>query len=67
MNRDEFEGKWRQFRGSVKAKWGQLTDNELDEISGNYELLLGKIQEKYGHSRQEIEQQLDMLLTGKTV
>lgn len=67
MNRDEFEGKWHQLRGAVKVKWGQLTDNELDEVSGNYELLLGKIQEKYGQSRQEIEQQLDMLVTGKTV
>jgi uncharacterized protein YjbJ (UPF0337 family) len=67
MNRDEFEGKWRQLRGSVKAKWGQLTDNELDEIAGNYELLVGKIQEKYGHTRQEIEQQLDMLVTEKPV
>jgi uncharacterized protein YjbJ (UPF0337 family) len=67
MNRDEFEGKWRQLRGSVKAKWGQLTDNELDEVSGNFELLVGKIQEKYGQTREEIERQLDMLVTGKTV
>jgi uncharacterized protein YjbJ (UPF0337 family) len=67
MNRDVFEGKWRQLRGSVKAKWGQLTDNELDEIAGNYELLVGKIQEKYGQTRQEIEQQLDMLVTEKPV
>ena len=67
MNRDEFEGKWRQLRGSVKVKWGQLTDNELDEVSGNFELLVGKIQEKYGQTREEIERQLDMLVTGKTV
>jgi len=67
MNRDEFEGKWHQLRGSVKSKWGQLTDNELDEISGNFELLVGKIQEKYGQSREEVERQLDMLVTGKTV
>jgi len=67
MNRDAFEGKWHQLRGSVKSKWGQLTDNELDEVSGNFELLVGKIQEKYGQTREEIERQLDMLVTGKTV
>ncbi|MGH2395520.1 MAG: CsbD family protein [bacterium] len=67
MSRDEFEGKWHQLRGSVKSKWGQLTDNELDEVSGNFELLVGKIQEKYGQTREEIERQLDMLVTGKTV
>lgn len=67
MNRDEIEGKWHQLRGSVKAKWGQLTDDELDEVSGNFELLVGKIQEKYGQTREEIERQIDMLVADKTV
>ena len=62
MNRDILEGKWRQIRGHVKTQWGRLTDDELDEIEGNVDLLVGKIQEKYGQTRAEIERDLDMLL-----
>ena len=63
MNRDILEGKWRQIRGQVKTQWGKLTDDELDEIEGNVDLLVGKIQEKYGQTRAEIERDLDMLLS----
>ena len=61
MNKDQLAGKWRQFRGRVKAEWGKLTDDDLDRISGNYEMLVGKIQETYGKSREEIERRLDRL------
>lgn len=62
MNKDEFEGKWRQLRGAIKNKWGQLTDDELDQIQGNYDMLLGKIQEKYGQTREVIDREVDGLV-----
>jgi uncharacterized protein YjbJ (UPF0337 family) len=62
MNKDQFAGKWLQFRGMVKAKWGKLTDDELDQIQGNYDMLIGKIQEKYGIARQEVERDMDAML-----
>lgn len=66
MNKDELQGKWRQLRGHIKAKWGQLTDDELDQIAGNYDILVGKIQEKYGTTRQQIERELDSVLMSET-
>lgn len=63
MNKDILEGKWRQIRGRIKTQWGKLTDDELDEIGGNLDLLIGKIQEKYGQTREEIERDFDMLLS----
>lgn len=62
MNRDELKAKWRQLRGHIKVKWGQLTDDELDQIDGNYEILVGKIQEKYGITRQQVEREIDSVL-----
>jgi uncharacterized protein YjbJ (UPF0337 family) len=59
MNWDQIEGKWKQFRGQVKEKWGQLTDDELDVIAGNRDKLVGKIQEKRGISKEEAERELD--------
>lgn len=58
MNSDELKGKWKQLKGSAKAQWGKLTDDELTEIEGNQDKLVGKIQEKYGVAREEAEEQV---------
>jgi uncharacterized protein YjbJ (UPF0337 family) len=55
MNKDIMKGKWKELRGRVKAWWGQLTDNDLDQIQGRYDQLVGKLQERYGYTRQEAE------------
>ena len=59
MNWDTIEGNWKQMKGSIKEKWGKLTDNELDMIEGKKERLVGKIQEKYGIAKEEANKQLD--------
>jgi uncharacterized protein YjbJ (UPF0337 family) len=61
MNRDQLVGRWRQFRGTVKKEWGKLTDDELDQVQGDYDRLVGKIQERYGTSREAIERRLKAL------
>ena len=58
MNSDIFEGKWKQFKGEVQNQWGKLTDDHFDEIEGNREKLIGKIQENYGIARDEAEKQV---------
>ena len=55
MNRDQFKGNWRQFKGEVKKKWGQLTDNDLVEAEGDYDKFLGVVQKRYGDRKQEVE------------
>lgn len=62
MNQDILEGKWKQLRGKVREQWGELTDDELDQIAGKGEQLIGKIQEKYGYSREEAEQRVNQFL-----
>jgi uncharacterized protein YjbJ (UPF0337 family) len=58
MNWDQIEGKWKQMRGSIKQKWGKLTDNDLDVIAGKQDQLIGKIQERYGVSKEEASKQI---------
>jgi uncharacterized protein YjbJ (UPF0337 family) len=52
------EGNWKQLKGQVKAQWGKLTDDHLDVIAGKRDQLAGKIQETYGISKDEVEQQI---------
>lgn len=59
MNRDIIKGKWTQLKGEVKVQWGKLTDDELDEINGNYDKMVGKLQEKYGYERDRAEKEAD--------
>jgi uncharacterized protein YjbJ (UPF0337 family) len=58
MNWDIAEGNWKQFKGKVKAQWGKLTDDQLDVIGGKRVELAGRIQEAYGISKDETEQQI---------
>lgn len=53
MNGDVVKGKWKQLRGEMKRLWGKLTDDELDQIEGNREKLEGLIQQRYGMSREQ--------------
>lgn len=51
-------GKWKQISGYAKATWGDLTDDELAQIAGNKDMLMGKLQEKYGWTKEEVESNL---------
>jgi uncharacterized protein YjbJ (UPF0337 family) len=59
MNWDQIKGKWHEVKGSIRAKWGELTDDEIEELDGNREKMVGKIQQKYGVAKEEAEQQVD--------
>ncbi|MFB3818285.1 MAG: CsbD family protein [Candidatus Methylomirabilales bacterium] len=58
MNWDQIAGMWKQTKGKVKEQWGRLTDDELDRIEGRRDQLLGKLQEKYGWTRDQAEREL---------
>ena len=59
MNWDEITGKWMQLKGSVKQRWGKLTDDDLDYVNGTRDRLIGRLQEKYGIMKDEAERQVD--------
>jgi uncharacterized protein YjbJ (UPF0337 family) len=59
MNSDQLQGKWKQVKGSVKEKWGKLTDDDIDVINGQHDQLVGKIQERYGIAKEEARKQVD--------
>lgn len=58
MNWDTIEGNWKEYKGKVKAQWGKLTDDRLDEIAGKRDQLAGEIQKAYGVTKEEAEKQI---------
>lgn len=59
MNWNQIEGKWTEYKGKARAKWGDMTDDELEEVAGNRDQLVGKLQHKYGIAQEEAEKQAD--------
>jgi len=59
MNKDIFAGKWKEMRGQVKEWWGKLTDDDLDQASGNADQIIGLLQQKYGYTRQRAEEEFN--------
>jgi uncharacterized protein YjbJ (UPF0337 family)/vacuolar-type H+-ATPase subunit H len=59
INRDTLRGQWSQIKGEIKSKWGQLTDDELTRVEGDYEKLVGAIQTRYGYERGRTEQEIN--------
>jgi uncharacterized protein YjbJ (UPF0337 family) len=63
LNRDTMAGQWKQIRGDVKSKWGKLTDDDLTRAEGDYEKLVGSIQTRYGHTREQVEREINDFFT----
>ena len=59
MNWDQIAGNWKQVKGQVKEKWGKLTDDDLEVIEGKKDQLLGRLQERYGYSKEQAEKEID--------
>ena len=64
MNWEQVQGKWMQYSGKVKEKWGRLTDDDLQQIGGRREQLVGRIQERYGIAKEAAEKQIDEFARG---
>jgi uncharacterized protein YjbJ (UPF0337 family) len=62
MNADVLKGKWLQLKGEARRQWGKLTDDDLDQIEGNSEKMVGKLQERYGYARDEAQREVDKFL-----
>ncbi|MCU1718797.1 CsbD family protein [Pseudomonas sp. 5P_3.1_Bac2] len=58
MNADIVKGKWKQISGRIKERWGDLTDDDLNVAEGHSEYLAGKLQERYGWSKEKVQEEL---------
>jgi uncharacterized protein YjbJ (UPF0337 family) len=59
MNWDQIAGEWKQIQAQLKSKWSKLTDDDLKNLGAKKDLLVGKIQKRYGILKDEAERQVD--------
>ncbi|NDK10243.1 CsbD family protein [Candidatus Gracilibacteria bacterium] len=59
MNWDIVEGKWEQAKGHIRKKFNELTDDEIDEAKADGQILSGKLQEKYGWTKEEADDKVN--------
>ncbi len=63
MNKDISEGKWEQMKGKIREQWADLTDDEAEQARSDREQFFGKVQEKYGETRESAQQKFDEIVS----
>jgi uncharacterized protein YjbJ (UPF0337 family) len=64
MNWDRVEGRWQEVKGQIRSKWAKLTDDDMELIDGKRDQLIGRLQQRYGMRREEVEREVDRWLGG---
>ena len=58
MNATILKGKWKELKGDMTNKWGKLTDDDVNQIQGDTEKLIGKLQQRYGMTREQAQKEV---------
>jgi uncharacterized protein YjbJ (UPF0337 family) len=67
MDWNRIEGNWKEAKGKIKQKWGQLTDDDLTQVNGRRDQLEGRIQQRYGLAKDMVRKDVDDWLNFPTV
>ncbi|MGH8615935.1 MAG: CsbD family protein [Gammaproteobacteria bacterium] len=59
MNWEQVQGHWKLLKGTVKQKWDNLTEEEIDMVEGKREELIGRLEVKYGYTKEKAEAEVD--------
>lgn len=62
MNNEVLKGKWKEIKGEIITQWGKMTDDEVEQTTGNLISITGLIQQKYGEKKEEIENKLSSIV-----
>ncbi len=67
LNWDIIKGQWNQMKGEARKQWGKLTDDDWDQIAGERDKLIGRLQERYGWTREEAERSAEEYFSASTM
>lgn len=61
MNTETLRGHWNEMKGTIKKQWGKLTDDEIQQINGDQDKLIGTLQKHYGYSKEQAQREIQNL------
>lgn len=67
MNNDTFAGQWEQLKGKVKKQWGRLTDDDINQIGGNMDELIGRVKTAYGYDKDKAKKEIEQFLSTSSI
>jgi uncharacterized protein YjbJ (UPF0337 family) len=59
MNWDQIKGEWKEAKGKLRSKWAKLTDDDVENIAGKKDVLIGRLQQRYGWKKDQAERDVD--------
>jgi uncharacterized protein YjbJ (UPF0337 family) len=62
MNPEILRGRWNELKGDIRTRWGKLTDDDVMQIQGQAEKLIGMLQQRYGYKREQAEKEINDFL-----
>ena len=62
MNPEIFRGRWNELKGDIRTRWGKLTDDDVMQVQGQAEKMIGMLQQRYGYKREQAEQEINDFL-----
>lgn len=65
MSSPILKAQWKQLRGEIKKRWGKLTDDQLDQVAGDWDKFVGLLQESFGYTKEKAEAEIADLLAGE--
>jgi len=65
VNAEILKGKWNDLKGDIRTRWGKITDDDLTQIQGRVEIMIGKLQERYGYKREQAEKEINDFLNAR--
>lgn len=57
MNSDILGGKWNELKGKIKETFGKLTDDDMLQLQGSNDRIVGVLQERYGYGKEQAQQE----------
>jgi uncharacterized protein YjbJ (UPF0337 family) len=64
--KDLVKGHWLEMKGQIKQHWGKFTDDEIAQMEGSSEALIGGLQKKYGYAKEQAEREVKSFLQDYT-
>ena len=63
MDKYMLKNQWGRLKEETQNHWDDLSHEEVEQLHGDWNKLVRKLQEKYGYSRSEAEEEVEYFMS----